>query len=500
MHRLLARRRLLLLKLAGAVLVTALPTAAAHAAGLVFPENGVRSIGRGGAVVAQGDDISTMGINPAQLAKHKGWQFDLQINIHHAPSSFTCTGLPNCINSDGTKASTVSNSGGIKLGNLGPVVGASTDFGLKRWTFGLAVIAPPGVGNRAYPATGPQRYDIINVDFRIIQILLGAAVAPIPQLRIGATFIWSYGSIDTQVAAKAVTGNAGGRFQYLGGDLVSTLSASQVIAPGGDIGVAWDVFPWLEVASAVRLPLYLNLQGTGKIDQVMPDGTTVNQSLSDNHITFRTNVPPIVRFGARYKYLREAAPGEVRKPRWDIELDFFYEPWHLHDSISVDFVDAKGKAETLTALNSAVPPIKKYEGFTDAWNLRLGGDVHVIPDFFSLRAGAFYEKGAIPNALKQVGFFSDDQIGVGGGFSFFVKGFEIFASYMHIFIPDRFVAPGQADGRRNEVPVAPGLTIDRTQGRAINAGLYQASYNLFGVGVRAVLDDILRSRRTVASN
>src|SRR5262249_22989280 len=158
-------RRTALLAVLGGMSVVLLP-GLAFGAGLIFPDMGARVLGRAGAFVAKGDDITALGINPAQLAKLRGWNLHVSLNIPMNPIELTCKGLPNCTTLAGQPVSGVKNSK-FGIGNFNPILGVSTNFGLKTWSFGFVFMAPPGVGNKSYPVDGPQRYDTQDIDFRV---------------------------------------------------------------------------------------------------------------------------------------------------------------------------------------------------------------------------------------------------------------------------------------------------------------------------------------------
>jgi len=69
----------------------------------------------------------------------------------------------------------------------------------------------------------------------------------------------------------------------------------------------------------------------------------------------------------------------------------------------------------------------------DTIAVRLGGDVNVVPDWLALRAGFFYETGAMPRRNAYLDALSLERFGPSFGFSLSHWGFELSAAYVYVW-------------------------------------------------------------------
>lgn len=135
-------------------------------------------------------------------------------------------------------------------------------------------------------------------------------------------------------------------------------------------------------------------------------------------------LPVKFRLGARYIHLVEDE--EI----FDIELDLGYEAWSMVEKFEIDGKGLVTKALGNEIMIDKIPMEKKWK---DTFSLRVGGDYNVVPGFFALRAGGFYESPSADPAYSYVDFFSSNRFGASTGFSFQFYGVDISASYTYVY-------------------------------------------------------------------
>jgi heat shock protein HtpX len=73
---------------------------------------------------------------------------------------------------------------------LDPLIGISTNFGLKDWGFAFAAYSPAGVARESYPDTGGQRYMMVRRNAQLIDYSLSAAWKFKDVFGVGASLVW----------------------------------------------------------------------------------------------------------------------------------------------------------------------------------------------------------------------------------------------------------------------------------------------------------------------
>ena len=169
---------------------------AGRAAGFEYGPQGVHAVGRGGAFVVSADDPSATYWNPARLALLKGTRLHYSHNFVNEVLSFerlpaqplNVAGKPS-----GEKVifSTASEATGFFPLNVS--LAASSDFGLKDFTFALAFLGPSAIGHSKFPDTedmGATRYSFLEDNVYLMYLTASAAW----KYRTGGRDVLSFGA------------------------------------------------------------------------------------------------------------------------------------------------------------------------------------------------------------------------------------------------------------------------------------------------------------------
>ena len=159
-------------------------------------------------------------------------------------------------------------------------------------------------------------------------------------------------------------------------------------APSWQFGVAGQVVPAnIETNSKLTVtPLDTSM---GQV-QLARDGLPAN----DVHVILP--LPLTFRAGARYRGLTAAA-----RELFDVELDVEYETWSRVNNFSLE---TNHLIATFQGADVDLKRIEIAKHWRDTIAVKLGGDVAVIPDRLTVRAGAFYESAVADAAYANVDF------------------------------------------------------------------------------------------------
>src|SRR5262249_21428527 len=110
----------------------------------------------------------------------------------------------------------------------------------------------------------------------------------------------------------------------------------------------------------------------------------------------------------------------------DIELDVEYETWSRVNRFSVE---TNGLEANLQGQAVPLGRIDIDKRWRDTVSVKLGGDIAVIPDRWTLRGGVFYETAVADAACATVDFSGGPQAGAAAGASLLFGRWEIAAAY-----------------------------------------------------------------------
>jgi long-chain fatty acid transport protein len=420
-----------------AVLLVAIGATAAHGAAFFVQDNGTKAIGRGGAVVATGNDLMTVWQNPACLAKHHGTNFKIEINWGTYPIRYQREKWHNAITSDNP-------------GDPVPMVALASDFTLKRWVFAFSAWGPYGYG-AYYPKDSDARYTGIDVVTIAALLHLTVAWQPLDWFAVGAGGYLILFAKDDQYAFSLLND------QNVKYDVIADFEASSFESFTWDVGVWFRPWEHLEIGASYFPAVKINIYGT--VSAELPDlyGALVGMDHFEDDVTLRAWFADIIRFGVAY----------VFEEGTDIEVNVVYTTWSRLEQFDVDF-----KAEEL------ISDFKVPKDSNDVWNFRAGGEVRLL-DWLSVRAGYNFEQKSVDTEINSPGGVETDRHQVGTGLSLYAWGCEVDLGYMHVFQQDihvpapTFVSEGLGDGR----------------------GYYESATDLFNIAFNINFGDFYRAIR-----
>ena len=468
-----------------------IPTA--HAGGFEIGDQGARAMGRAGAFAVRADDLSAIEYNPAGLARLRGTRFYLGNRFGYANEEYrraatldwsgAVHGFPEYLTFD-----PVRNETPWQL--LNPMAVVGSDFGLEDWAFALGVYAPAGVSHQTFPEDGPQRYMLSEREVRILYYDVSVAWKLRDVFGVGLSLQW----VDVSMIRMSLTvdGNVSPGLVFPDGgpfDIRANIKGSDHVGVSGILGMWYRPIPEFELALSGRfLPVWVNAKSTLSLEPVtldldQPIALSRNGRAADD-VTIDMVLPPTARLGVRYIH----RVGDVE--RFDVELDATWEGTSLVDAYRVR---GNGLVADVLGERIAIDRINIPKQWRDTWSLRVGGDVAVVPDWFSLRAGGFWESPSAKPAYSQVDFFSGHRLGAAAGFSVTFYGVDISASYSWVFqMP---VVVNEEDSKvSQQVPGSPcaapydspTLCDSHYTGRAAapaNAGTYLSDYHFISMAV-----------------
>jgi long-chain fatty acid transport protein len=447
---------------------------------------GARAAGRGGAFVARADDPTAISVNPAGLASLRGTR--LEIGNQFSYNSYAYTRAPtmdwgNVQNNMAPTFAFARVANGVPVQAADPFIGVSTDFGLQDWGFGLAAFAPPGIAQEQFPETGGQNYMMVQRQAIILEYAASAAWKYKDLFGLGVTAEWV--SVPRLEYSLMINGNPFQgqnepvQSQY---DLFAQTKGADWFTPNARLGAWVRPCPWLQLAAAGQIiptdiVTHSTLTVTARDPATLGTVTLTRGPDNANDVSIRLPLPMMARAGARFIGLSDGVE------RWDLELDAEYETWSRVNQFTVETngLQANATANTVIPIGTIVVP-KQWK---NTLTVKLGGDVALVPDRWTLRAGVSYQTAVADPAYANVDFAGGPQIGGALGGSFASGAWELALTYQFRYQPT--VTVSEADARVYQQvpasPCAPPYTSSYCSPHnppgapspAVNAGTYSAS-------------------------
>ncbi len=500
--------------LASAAVCTSATTA--HAGGFEIPDYGARSVGRGGASVVGGKDLTAIHHNPALLAKLRGTHVYYSQNVVFHDTTFQRNDFA---------ANSFGNNPELTYGPVSdrskvfPIAGlfmaASSDFGLKNWTFALSGYGPSSVGRHDYPSYGPQSFMLTQLNVLVLFINASAAwkykdifgvgvtaqYAMLPQMLYGLT-------VDSAVnPANNFDDYALSPEPPASGQLMvnTMLSLRDNTSGTGILGMWVRPIRALEIGAAARIvPVYFNAQSTkgcvknpfrnsdfpSCLDGVNLD-SAAGLSAESAQASLKFAMPWQLRGGIRY--IHERKEREV----FDVELDYHYEAWQVIKNYDIDFSpDSTINGQLMSDLR--IP--KNWKG---THSIRLGSDVNLLDDHLSIRMGGFFETSTVEQGYAHLDFPGFMRGGPSVGLTGTIRGISLTAGYMHLFQQRQDIT--NADARNYQVrplwPCPDNCTIPNNgtdvpfNGVPANNGVFKSKYDILSLSLQIDFNTLVKSSK-----
>ncbi len=464
--------------------------ATASAGGFYFTDRGVRSMGRGFAMVAGSDDPQALVYNPAGLAwSGKQLLFDASLTLLDA--EFTRV------------------DGG---GNIQPTV----DLGQARipipmlaysqplhedWTLGFGFFAPNAI-LASYPAhvdsegspceaglpgcePAPQRYSLLNLDgTALVHLAMAVAYQPIEQLSIGLGGQLMVGTFQAQVAMSACDGAICTQPENPDYDGVAEIKLTPVIEPGLQFGMTYDGGKFRLGASVLWWPTAIEGDATLKVrlpSAPLFEGATVDGDRAHVEIPF----PLTLRAGFELRPL----------PNLRAEVAYVWERWSSHEAITIEPDDIW--IRDLTAIGEyQAGDASVLRNMRNVHSLRVGGTYTPTP-WLDLSMGYNYETSGFEDATLTPLTLDATKHILAFGASFEVhRGVWMDFSYAHVFMGDPLVTNSAVEqSNLLRPPLDPSNPLGPTP---LGNGKYEMEANLLGFGIRWQIDRTFAAEEPVS--
>ena len=381
-------------------------------------------MGRGGTGAAGAGDLSALEMNPAGLLALHGLFVQAEVSSTWQPVDFTRAG--NC---GGLPCATVSQSSGAFLNTVSGVA-----FEVREGlVLAVGVYGPPSHGRENYPdprvvspilTAAPQRYSLISENNLVVYPGVGAAFRALDWLDVGAVVQLRYFHANQVQSLYSLNNQKGEDPSF---DAIATVDATQTVRPVFGLGVIARPLPGLSIGASLRPSEPVH--ATGTLDVTLPSfAVAAGATVSGNHGNVDLTLPPTARLGARYDF----AP-------WSALADVTWENWGVLHTITVtptDVVLQQGGS------NFAVPPISLPRDWHASWSFRAGAERNF--DWLTVRAGALYETGAVPDQTLQIDFPSMARFAGTIGATARWGSLAFTASWAHYLAGDRTVTDSQS--------------------------------------------------------
>ncbi|MBI2390826.1 MAG: outer membrane protein transport protein [Deltaproteobacteria bacterium] len=488
------RRRIVAGALAVAVATSA---SAASAAGLYFSDRGVRPVGRAGAFVAGADDLGAIWYNPAGIA-FAGETVLADFSWLRFRSTYQRRSL---VRDPATGDEVVQGSNYFpEVEGTSPVlplptVAVSNRLGLdEKWNFAASVMAPYSALT-SYPETDmqhrgrtvppPQRYSLVTLDGSALAVIgLTASYKPSDKFALGAGLQMLTGTFASRLAFNACPPQAllcaQEDPQY---DAYTQLKVGPIFAPSANAGfiaiVSDSPGAQLRIGGSFQLPFWVNSPASTKIR--LPSAAVFRDAYVEGdqaRVSFR--LPAIARLGL------ETRLGEKKQTR--LEVAVFYEAWSMHDRITIKPAGDGIRLRNVTGFPDPyeVGELAQARGFRDTFSIH-GGVEHEFDAGgypMALRAGASYERSAVPPEYLSVLTVDLDKIQIAAGSSLWVaqkRNLRLDAVIGYTFGFTTDVDPRSA--KITKVKVVRANDPAEQDQTKINGGRYTAGAMLLGVGL-----------------
>lgn len=445
-----------------ALIVVAAAAAPARADGGYYTGAvGPRAAGRGGAFVARADDVTATGINPAGLTEIEETTF--QIGNQLATYGYDFTRAPTVdYGSTQSPPPTVTFakvSNGTPWQAVLPFFGGVTRLGLRDWAFAAALYAPPGISREQFPPDGGQRFMMVDREALILKGDLSVAWRFRDLFGVGLTVEWiGVPRLDYSLMINGNPATATGVVTPVSSplDLLAQTTGSDWLTFNAIVGGWFRPRPWLEFGLAGQvLPANIVTKSNLTLVPADPTGplgqdplTTLRQGEKHSDVTITLPLPLMARAGARYRHLHGA------RELYDVELDAEYETW---SRVKAFTLDTNGLVAVEGSQSVPLGQIQIAKHWSDVFSVKLGGDVNLVPNRWTVRAGAYYETAVAPAAYANVDFPGAKVIGAALGGSLLLQRLEVALTYQLRYQPSFTVS--EADGRfYQQVPCVPSYT------------------------------------------
>jgi len=459
-------------------------------AGYTLPVFGTRNSARGGAFMSKADDLTAIKTNPANMIKFKGLnsyfslgliKTDSEISYYHR---FDENELNGTLTPEITSYKPINNDAFFP----NPTIIISDDFGMDKFNFSFGVYGPyaPDYNydkrcpSNSKASTCPNRYGLFSSDITQADIQITIAYQILSNLSVGLGLKNSYINFVYDLDIIAAMGGLDDLNAKAGlYDMNFKFDVTDMINPNFNFGLTYAPIKSVVLSFVYQSPISVSADGkltsTPNSYFVNEDGDFVEKNqakgslpdgLKDKDLNVELNLPHIFSVGIMYEI----------KDLFNIEFDFSYEMWSVHDKVVITPVNVEvdlGLGEPIKL--GAIEQIKKWK---DTMRFSLGGD-YALNKNIVISLGGFYEQGAIPDEYYDNSILDTDKIGFTTGASYRWSNYDFYLSFAYIDFLEKDITNSK---------VTPGNSFPNeklSQEFMVGNGLYNTDIFILGLGVNA---------------
>jgi len=388
---------------------------------------GARAAGRSGAFVARADDPTAVAYNPAGIAKLDGLVIMLGNRVSNNGYAYTRAPTQDWgpQGSTGPVVSFPEVKNGSPWQAAEPLISVASNLGLKDWGFALSLFPTPGASKGDYPLSGGQRYMMVSREAIILNYAATVAWKYHDLFGFGATFEWVHvPKLDYSLVVDGTPFAQAGNAVSSPLDMLATTSGSDPFTFNAILGGWVRPAPFLELGFAGQVVPTTIVTNSKLVVQPQDQslGTLVlrRNDVPADDVNVSLPLPLMARAGARYRHIVSG------RELFDLELDVEYETWSRVKNFTVD---THGLVANIQGVNVDLKKIYIAKHWRDTVAVKFGGDVNVIPERWTVRAGAFYETAVADDAYASIDFPGGQMFGGSLGTSVRFDRFEIALAY-----------------------------------------------------------------------
>ena len=447
-------------------------------------------MGRAGAFVAGADDGQSVWMNPAGLSD-AGNSLSTDAAVIVSPMDYT------------RQSETRDADGVRRVGEFPKVTGAValvpipsviyTRLLSPKWTGALSMLVPYGP-QRSFPATvngegAPQRYSDISQDGSAL-VIVGAHAAYkfSDSFRVGAGLQVLVGALkDHKVVQSALPDRLITAPESPEFDSDLTIRVGPIVSPSANAGLVWVPSPHLRVGASVQAPFYVSAPATLAV--VLPSSAVLRGARQNgDSATVSTWLPPFTRVGVEYRTAERGAGLRV-EAAWVREFASVFDKISVKpDNVSID---------NISVLPSPLPirELAARNRTIDYDSLRLGAEYTYVPrggteaveervaGTWQFRGGAQYNGESVEPGYTQARTYGPAHVlaTLGLGYQLSRK-VALDAMYAKALRYSATVNPRDAGVKAELI-----FEGNPTTRESHNGGVYEASLDVFGLGLRYAL-------------
>lgn len=412
----------------------------ANAGGFYVPEIGARAMSMAGAVVSTATDPSSIFHNPAGLAYVGGTH--VQLNAMGAMANINYWRRP-IKNSDGrlTMFDKVSNTN--RFGVV-PSLFVGSNFGLKKWGFGVGVYVPFGA-QIEYPEDGAQRYSIVEANLRNFFVTPTISYRLSSGWSFGAGFNYVFSTIELRQASSSVfvigapEDNLNPDSKY---DGFNTLKGKDTASFGANFGLRYQ-HPDGRYGFGVSLmlPTSADFRGDAEVrNETIGGGETfeefgeLEKGKRDEKFHMRFRYPMVLRLGMNLRPFEAVS----------VNLDLNWQRWSTSKELVIDFE----KNQPLLLLPGAILyDVVIPQHWKDTLSARLGIEYTPAKSLpLRLRAGVLLDQSPVEDRYFDMMTPDSDKLGLSGGVGYTLSlgkrvKLQFDLAFLHLRMKERNIRP-----------------------------------------------------------